>query len=246
MKRLAILWVAAGTAVCPASAQLFGPESLTGGLFGAFIGGMAGADCHHGFSGEGAAIGAGVGLLAGALVGEANRRSAAHYGYGPVSYGPGYVYQPAALPAVQPGYGYVETPAYVPAPVMYAPPPPRPNYTVGGTLTGALAGGLIGASQGHGWEGAGIGAAAGLVVGGVAESAARKQEQRAWTAAQQQAYTPSVPVAQQALPTQSLQQPAPAQPQVSAPPAAPVYWAAATPPPPAIPDAPRVPDAPTF
>src|SRR4029079_9830568 len=73
------------------------------------FGGLAGADCHHGFSGTGAAIGAGVGFTLGAIAGESNRRSAQVYGtpyYGPVAY-------------AQPGYGY----AYVTAPSC--PPAPR-------------------------------------------------------------------------------------------------------------------------
>ena len=60
------------------------------------------------------------------------------------------------------------------SPEVYAAAPARPNYAVGGTLTGALAGGLIGAGDHHGWEGAGIGAAAGLVVGSIAEIAAQE------------------------------------------------------------------------
>jgi hypothetical protein len=53
----------------------------------------------------------------------------------------------------------------------------RPNYAVNGLLGGALLGGLIGHSVNHqGWEGAGIGAAAGLVLGGLAESNARRYE----------------------------------------------------------------------
>src|SRR5215471_7098064 len=52
----------------------------------------------------------------------------------------------------------------------------RPNYAVGGTLLGALTGGIIGSTiHNQGWEGAGIGAAAGLVLGSIAEHSARVQ-----------------------------------------------------------------------
>ena len=74
MKRLIVTILAAG-ALMNASGQLFSPESLNGALLGTFIGGIAGGDRHHGVSGDGAAIGAGVGLLAGAVAGEVQRRN---------------------------------------------------------------------------------------------------------------------------------------------------------------------------
>jgi len=40
---------------------------------GTFIGGIAGGNHCHEFSGQGAAIGAGVGLIAGSLLGESRR-----------------------------------------------------------------------------------------------------------------------------------------------------------------------------
>jgi hypothetical protein len=49
MKRLIVTILAAG-ALMNASAQLFSPESLNGALLGTFIGGIAGANHHHGFS----------------------------------------------------------------------------------------------------------------------------------------------------------------------------------------------------
>jgi hypothetical protein len=97
----------------------------------------------------------------------------------------------------------------------------RPNYAVNGTLLGAFTGGLIGAANCRGWEGAGIGAAAGLVLGGITEAVVAKHEQRG-------AYmAPPVP------PPRAF---APAPPRVTAQPKS-LYQ---------IPDAPRVPDAPTF
>ena len=109
MKKLALTVILLSTMLVPGRAQLFGPEAWSGALFGSLFGGLAGADCHHGFSGTGAAIGAGVGFTLGAIAGESNRRSAQVYGipyYGPVAY-------------AQPGYGY----AYVTAPSC--PPAPR-------------------------------------------------------------------------------------------------------------------------
>ncbi len=87
-------------------------------------------------------------------------RPAFSFSYG----GPYYGYAPY-------GYGYYGYGTYD---YVYR----RPNYAVTGTLLGALAGGLIGNSIHHqGWEGAGIGAAAGLVLGGLAEGSARQREQ---------------------------------------------------------------------
>src|ERR1035437_4858531 len=74
MKRLILTILTAG-ALTSGSAQLFSPESLNGALLGTVIGGIAGGNCHHGFSGSGAAIGAGVGLLAGAVGGEVQRQN---------------------------------------------------------------------------------------------------------------------------------------------------------------------------
>jgi outer membrane lipoprotein SlyB len=226
MKRL-IVSILTASALSSASAQLFSPESLNGALLGTFIGGIAGGNHHHGFSGNGAAIGAGVGLLAGAVVGEARRQD--YYASQP------YYYYPAPVYA-QPGYGYATGPAYVSTPV-YVAAPPRPNYAVGGTLTGALAGGLIGAGYHRGWEGAGIGAAAGLVAGTVAEVATQKQE-RKWATAQ------AVPISPQPVYQAYPAGHAPA-PQVAPTPQ--VYRLAANPGwGHQIADAPVVPDAPRF
>lgn len=224
------LLLAGGTSVS-SQAQLFGPEAFTGALFGTFIGGIAGGDHCHGFSGEGAAIGAGVGLLAGALVGEANRRS---YAYS----APGYYYSYA--PVAQPGYGYVYAPVYAPAPpptVVVAPPSSRPNYVVGGTAVGALAGGLIGAANNRGWEGAGIGAASGLLAGSIAEAAARNAEGKR---------APAAYVSPPAAPVPQTAPPAPVPPPPTVAPTSQVTSHFSRPVPHQIPDAPIVPDAPSF
>lgn len=218
MKRLISIILACG-GLAGAQAQLLSPEALNGAFLGTMIGGIAGGDCHHGFSGEGAAIGAGIGLLAGAVVGEARRQD--FYASQPAYYYPAPAY-------AQPGYGYAYAPPYA-APV-YAPAPPRPNYAVGGTLLGAMAGGLIGAGNHQGWEGAAIGAASGLVLGTVAEATAQKRE-RDWASAQT-AGAAAPPAQPAAPPTQAA--PQAYQP---VPPPTPAYQ---------IPDAPRVPDAPSF
>jgi uncharacterized protein YcfJ len=241
MKKWLTAILAAGT-VLSAPAQLFSPEAFSGAAWGAMLGGLIGADSygHHGhcsssFSGEGAAIGAGIGFLTGALVGEARRQSTCEV--------PAYV--AASAPTVSFGYGYT-TPgssAYVYyAPNAYTSPgyyyrPARPNYAVNGTLLGATSGALIGSGNHQAGEGAAIGAAAGLVVGGIAEATAKKRERRAVVAAQT---TPALVAQTTATPEA---QPAP-QPEVTSQPSADstYYWT----PRPQIADAPRVPDAPTF
>lgn len=222
-------------ALFPARAQLFSPESLSGAFWGSLIGGIAGSDCRSGFSGDGAAIGAGVGLLAGALVGESRRNS---YYYD----SPGYGYSTA--PSVSFGYGYgnYANSGYVYySPNRYCAPnyyyrSTRPNYAVGGTLLGAASGALIGAGTHAAGKGAAIGAAAGLVLGGVAEASAQRREHRAAVAYQ------TTPVSQ----TQAPPQPPATMPQseITSKPAASstYYWTAR----PQIADAPRVPDAPRF
>ena len=234
------------SAVLHARAQLFSPEAFTGAAFGAWIGGIAGNNgnngcCYNnGFSGQGAAIGAGIGLLVGAIAGEANRRAA--YEAETVAYIP--------APAVSVGYGYVDggSAAYVyyspnryTAPGYYYQPTPRPNYAVGGTLLGAASGALIGAGNEQAGEGAAIGAAAGLVLGGIAESAARKQEQRtATTQTTTQVQQPTdLTMAQPAVAEQPV-----SRNEITSRPCATstYYWT----PRPQIADAPRVPDAPTF
>jgi uncharacterized protein YcfJ len=74
MKRLIGSLVVASS-ILTAGAQGLPPESFGGALWGALLGGLIGSDCHHGFSGTGAAIGAGVGFVAGTIAGEARRNS---------------------------------------------------------------------------------------------------------------------------------------------------------------------------
>lgn len=231
MKKL-LLTLLTATALFPARAQLFGPESWGGAFWGSLIGGIAGSDSRHGFSGKGAAIGAGVGLVAGALVGESRRNNPSYYD------SESHVYAPATSVSFGYGYGHHGSSAYVYySPNRYCAPnyyyrSPRPNYAVGGTLLGAASGALIGAGHGDAGKGAAIGAAAGLVLGGVAEVSTQRREQRA--------AVQSTPVQVQAE-TQPPPQP---QHQITSRPAANSTYVWTTRP--QIADAPRVPDAPTF
>jgi len=241
MKKPLLLMLTAGI-LWPAQAQWFGPEAFTGAALGGVIGGVTGGHTyrhrghyHRSFSGEGAAIGAGIGWLAGALMGEARRRD--DY------YAAGSVYVPAATANI--GYGYTEGghAGYVYyAPNAYCAPgwyyrPARPNYTLGGALLGAASGALIGAGTGDAGAGAAIGAGAGLVLGGVAEHAARRQEQRNATPVSSPPATQQPP-APPTAPPPVVQNPATSRPA----PNSTYYWT----PRPQIADAPAVPDAPTF
>jgi hypothetical protein len=217
-----------------AQAQSVWPEALGGAALGAGLGAAIGASTGNyyrdpcgstyysgGNAGQGAAIGAGVGLIAGALFGLANREAASNP-------------QPAVwayTPAPVPGYGYA--PAYTPVPVqtVYAPPPPRPNYVVGGTLLGAASGALIGQGvNGKPGVGAAIGAGSGLVLGAVAEAATRNNPQPQAVPVENPPPPPAQSYGSQPIP---------------GPPLAPVHYAVNAPRY-QIPDAPRVPDAPTF
>lgn len=230
MKKLIIILLS-GIGLIPARAQWLHPEAVQGAFLGGLIGGIAGSH-HHAFSGRNAALGAGVGLLAGTLMGEANR---SRYDYGTTFY---------ADPAVSLnlGYGYYHhgrsvyvgyTPGWYRAPrTDYR--ATRPNYAVSGTVLGAASGALIGAASHHAGQGAIIGAAAGLVVGGVTEAATIKRER-----AEAQNVNPQVEtVSTFARPPEGASHQITSQPSRTST----YYWT----PRPQIADAPRVPNAPTF
>jgi hypothetical protein len=103
-------------------------------------------------------------------------------------------------------------------------------------LLGAASGALIGAGTHDAGKGAAIGAAAGLVLGGVAEASAQRREQRASVAVQS--------TESEQVPVQSQTPAVLPQNQITSRPAATstYYWTTQ----PQIADAPRVPDAPTF
>lgn len=226
-------------ALLPARAQLFSPEAFSGAAVGALIGGIAGGGSYsqgcgyyNSFSGQGAAIGAGIGLLAGALVGEANQRAA--YAEQPVIY--------TSAPMAVSGYGYSSTYTYY-SPNAYTAPgyyyrPTRPNYAVSGTLLGAASGALIGAGSEQAGKGAAIGAAAGLVLGSVAELTAKQHEPKVVTTE-----AGGQPTLVSETPESKCATPEPPNEVTSKPCATSTYtWTAR----PQIADAPRVPDAPTF
>jgi uncharacterized protein YcfJ len=163
-------------AMTSARAQLFGPGSMQGALFGGLAGGIIGHN-NANQTGRGVAIGVASGLILGALADSSANQ--AYYGNTqvPVPYAPDY---PACT-----------TTSYSPS-TDYA----RPNYAVAGTLLGGLAGAIIGHNSGslshNGWQGAAIGAGAGLLLGGLAEQNARVQEA---AAAPPVVITPAAPAA---------------------------------------------------
>jgi outer membrane lipoprotein SlyB len=162
MKKL-ILLVLACLTLSSAQAQLFGPSSLNGALLGGLAGGIIGHN-NHNQTGRGIAIGTASGLILGAIVDQNNRSSRydntqvpvpATYSSGNYPYGTSTYYVPADQSAY---YG-------------------RPNYASSGLLLGGLAGAIIGNNNGHRtWQGALIGAGAGLLLGGIAEQDARDRE----------------------------------------------------------------------
>ncbi|MGC3961120.1 MAG: hypothetical protein QM813_25280 [Verrucomicrobiota bacterium] len=124
-------------ALTPSHAQWLHPEAVEGAFLGGFIGGIAGGNRCHGFSGESALIGAGIGLMAGSLIGESRRQNFYET--------PGYVYTTTPSVNVSFGYGYggCGSSVYVQyTPNRYCAPgtyyrPTRPNYVVSDTRPGA-------------------------------------------------------------------------------------------------------------
>ncbi len=241
MKKIALILLSI-VLLLPAQAQWLRPEPLQGALWGGLIGGIVGGNRHHGFSGNGAAIGAGVGLIAGTLASESRR----NYYYDSPSYGY------TTYPSVSFGYGYggYGNSAYVYyAPNNYCAPgyyyrPTRPNYVVSGTVLGAASGALIGSANHHNaGKGALIGAGAGLLLGSVAEHAANREERRIVAAqSASQPYVVTASVTQDVRP-QTSDSSATRNVITSKPVATSTYtWT----PRPQIADAPTVPDAPSF
>jgi outer membrane lipoprotein SlyB len=143
-----ILLLVALSASLPARAQVFSSESLGNAALGGLLGGIIGHNSGR-KTAEGIGIGAGAGLLLGAL--RSNRGSYDSY-------------IPSQRQSAYATGGRVQT---------------RPNYAVTGAALGGLAGGIIGHNNGRKTaEGIGIGAASGLILGGLAEGAARRSERR--------------------------------------------------------------------
>lgn len=156
---LIIAWIAL-TAI-PVRAQLFGPESLGGALLGGVAGGIIGHNSSR-HTAEGIAIGAGAGLVLGALAGDARRERECYYD--------------------RAGYAY----AY---PDYYGCSYRRPSYALSGAVLGGVAGGIIGHnSGGQTAEGAAIGAGAGLLLGGLAEQSARRRDAARFNASRRVVY----------------------------------------------------------
>lgn len=63
------------------------PESFGGALWGTMIGGLWGGNCHDSWSGQDAAIGAGIGFVVGTLAGEARRAEERRYVIAAPAYG---------------------------------------------------------------------------------------------------------------------------------------------------------------
>jgi uncharacterized protein YcfJ len=186
-------------------AQGLRPEAVRGaalgGVAGAIIGNNSGALRHNTW--RGAAIGAGTGLVLGSIAGDRSdhryrmhrgysaspqvsyiHRSPRYYGHGGFRlhaghrhgwrnrgyyYGPSYVYLDRNVYGYDSGYaGYGDW--------SYG----RPSYAGTGMWLGALAGAVIGNNSGdlrnNSWRGAAYGAAAGYVIGSIAENKARRQE----------------------------------------------------------------------
>ncbi len=132
----------------PVNAQIFSGESLRGAALGGLLGGIIGHNSGR-KTAEGIGIGAGTGLLLGHLTREKERYD---------------TYIPSRRRSV-----YADTP----------PTYSRPNYAVTGAALGGLAGGIIGHNSGRKtMEGIGIGAASGLILGGLAEKQIRRNESR--------------------------------------------------------------------
>jgi len=182
-------------ALVSAQAQGLRPEAVNGAAIGAVAGAVIGNNSgslgHNAW--RGAAYGAGAGLLIGSAVGESNRRASAHR-----PFAPSYYHRPFGGYGPRASYGYWPQPVYH-RPYVYRTVPARyyddsdyyvasrPNYAGSGLFLGALAGAIIGNNSGslghNAWRGAAYGAGAGLLLGSIAESNARRREAAAESAA---------------------------------------------------------------
>jgi hypothetical protein len=143
-------------AAVPGRAQVFGPNATGGLLLGGLAGGIIGHNDHN-QTGRGIAIGAASGLILGSIADQANDDYYQRPNYYVYRRTPTYYYSDYSDTDYD--YGYA-----------------RPNYAVSGALLGGLAGGIIGYNN-HYQTGRGIliGAASGLILGSIAEHAARER-----------------------------------------------------------------------
>lgn len=157
-------------------AQVLSPEAIQGVLWGTLVGGLAGADCGQVFSGNSAAMGAGIGLAAGALLGWMRVSEARGSEAPPACLG-------GATGTVGSGRGYCASGFWVGSVgawgsgfgAMSACPTPGCSLTWEATLAGAVSGALIGAGSGSWGTGLALGTAAGLLAGTVADQQAQKR-----------------------------------------------------------------------
>jgi hypothetical protein len=182
-----------------------------------------------------------VGISGGGGYGHGYHHGGQHHGYQTyysAYYGPGYSWWGAGYGY---GYGYGCGPAYG---ISYSVPlyssswgsEYRPNYLASGAFLGGLIGGVVGSQDCNGWEGAMIGTAAGLIVGGIAEAATVNHERR-----RQNEYVMQAPAH---APAQTDAPAAPANTLANDVASTPAAYTPAIPDAPTVPDAPRVPDAP--
>lgn len=191
-------------------AQVFRPAAVSGAALGAVAGAVIGNNSGSHNAWKGAAIGAGAGLLIGAAVDESRHqhRVVGHgYSAAPVRH-PVYVARHSPWgyhhTAWRPSYGW-HRPYYSGywAPYYSVSYPVYDDYVWPSTVLGGIAGAIIGHNSGHhnAWRGAAIGAGAGMLIGSIAEGAARDREavaaERAWA---------SRPVVEQSAPTQNAPQ----------------------------------------
>lgn len=166
--------------------------AVVGGVAGAVIGNNSGSLGHNGL--RGAAYGAGAGLLIGAAADSSHDRGQSRvyvsshrpayvYRSGPSYYGHSHAYR--GYPGYGYGYAYSSRPyvsyGYSDYGYDYSDySSGRSNYVGSGLFWGALGGAILGNNSGafghNGLRGAAYGAGAGLLIGAVAESSARRQE----------------------------------------------------------------------
>lgn len=171
-------------AAAPAGAQVFGPRAARGvfwgGMTGAVIGHNSGSLGHNAW--RGAAYGAGAGLLLGSIADyNYNRRTATHvwtpdyasrgYGYG-YGYNSGYGYYPRSYYGRSSYYDRSYGSTYYSS--------GRTSYATNGLLLGAIGGAILGNNSGslghNSWRGAAYGAAAGYIIGAIADHNSRERE----------------------------------------------------------------------
>jgi uncharacterized protein YcfJ len=185
-------------ATVPGHAQIFGPNATGGALLGGLAGGIIGHNDHN-QTGRGIAIGAASGLILGSIADQANYQSyqgtpAAAPNYYAYRQSPVYYYDGYHQYDDYDYNGYDHYDAY-----GYA----RPNYAASGALLGGLAGGIIGYNN-HDQTGRGIliGSLSGLMLGSIADQAAREREVAA-------VRTVVVPSSVQQAPAPAAQEPPP-------------------------------------